>query len=169
MHAAPKRIFETADWVGLGPEKIEDQVRRLGDPDPTVRFWAATGLVAQGARAESGKAALRQALGDESVAVQTVAAEALCGLGECDKALSVLLKNLAHEQEYASLRAANALDRLDENARPVLSEMKAFAEPVASLQGRDFFREAAFPQWVLRAAIGELETGAKPGLAAVMR
>ena len=162
-----ERIFETADWVGIGLERIGDQVRRLGDSDPTVRFWAATGLAAQGARAEIAKGALRKALGDESVAVQTVAAEALCGLGECDNALPVLLKNLAHEQEYASLRAANVLDRLDEKARPVLAEMKAFAEPVARLQGRDFFREAAFPQWVLRAAIGELETGAKPGLAAV--
>lgn len=158
-----ERIYETADWVGL-PQRTAAQIERLADSDPTVRFWAATGLVAQGSRASDAKPALRTALQDESVAVRTAAAEALCGLGECDEALKVLLAALNHDQEYAALRAANALDHLDDRARPVLAELQTFTQSTAPLGRREFFGKAPFTHWVLRAAIAELEHGDKPGL-----
>ncbi len=161
-----KRIVETADWVGLGDKTIGRQIERLGDSDPTVRFWAATGLVAQDDAAEA-RPALRRALGDRSVAVRTAAAEALCRTGECEQALAVLLENLQHEQEYARLRAANALDHLDEKARPALAEMKTLAAKTSALEGRDFFRQAPFTARVLRVAVRELEDGVKPGLGGV--
>jgi hypothetical protein len=158
-------ILTAADSVGAGLDALDGQTENLANADPTVRFWAATGVLAQGQAAAKAKPALRGRLADPSVAVQTVAALALCSLDECEKALGVLLKILDHPQECAALRAANALDHLDEAARPALAAMKAHIEASAQLEGRDFFAKAPYTHWVLRAAVGELEGERRPGVA----
>jgi len=162
-----ERIVETADWVGAGPERTAMQIERLGDSDPTVRFWAATGLIAL--PAAEAQPALRTALEDGSVAVRTAAAEALCLLDECGAALAELVETLDHPQEYAALRAANALDHLDERARPALPAMRQALGTTAELEGREFFKASTWAQKVLKVAVAELETGRNPGLAAVVR
>jgi len=45
-------------------------------------------------------------------------------IGKPDKALGVLVEALASKDQWVSLHAANALDNLDEKARPALAEMK---------------------------------------------
>jgi len=162
-----ERIVETADSVGADPAKTPLQIERLTDADPTVRFWAATGLIALPAPAA--KPALRKALTDESIAVRTAASEALCLLDECEQALQQLVAALDHPQEYAALRAANALDHLDRRARPVLPAMRSALGATAKLEGREFFSASTWAQKVLKVAVTELETGRNPGLAAVVR
>ena len=46
-------------------------------------------------------------------------------LGHAHQGLSVLEAALKHENEWVRLRAANAIDNLDEKARPLLPAMKA--------------------------------------------
>ncbi len=148
------RILETADSVDL-----ELQIERLADADPTVRYWAAVGLTGQGPAARSAKPALRNALEDESPAVRAMAAQALCALEECERPLAVLAELLRDERPYVALRAANAIDHLDGRAAPLLPRLEAYMTPAAHLRGRDFFREAEFPQWVLRRAVPQLNSG----------
>ncbi len=150
------RIVETADSVGLGPTVLQAQLERLGDVDPTVRFWAATGIEAQGPAGRPARPALRVALRDRSHAVQTAAARALCGLGDCEAALEVLVGNLEHENQYVSLRAANALHHLGDRARPVLPEMRKFLGNTGALDFREFMRATTWSHKVLRQAVREL-------------
>ena len=149
-----ERILETADWVGRGEGLATLQERRLADPDATVRFWAAVGLVASEAQTSSVKRSLALALEDPSEAVRTVAAEALCSAGDCARPLRILMEQLVHDDTRVALRAANALQHLGGRAEPVRSRLAAHHEAVVSLQGRDFFRLAEYPQWVLRGLLG---------------
>jgi len=151
------RILAAADLVGAGPQSLDKQTELLSDADPTVRFWAGMGLLAQGSAASKAADALRKALDDERPSVRIIAAEALCQAGECERPLQVLVDQLHSNQQYASLRAANALDRLDERARPVLGEMKLFLGHAASLQGNAFFRTVGFNRWVILQAVRGLE------------
>lgn len=155
-----ERILETADWTGLGNEVLRGQFERLGDPDATVRFWAVTGIEAQGPAGGPAKEALRAALGDKSYAVQTAAARALCFLGDCEAPLNRLVSNLNHENQYVALRAANALHHLGERARPTLSEMKRVLGNAGELEFREFMRRTSWAQKVLKVAVRELERGA---------
>ena len=117
--------------------------------------WA--GIDALGSARKSVRKKLRGALSDESYAVRTAAAKALCHAGECDDALGVLIDNLRNEQEHVSLRAANALHQLGERARPVLAEMEEYRGDAEKLPFRDFFRATNWSQKVLTSALRDLE------------
>ena len=147
-----RRILETADSTDLA-----QQIERLGDKDPTVRYWAAVGIVGQGDGARSAKPALRKALDDDSPPVRAMAAQALCAMQECGQALTVLGDLLEDDRPYVALRAANAIDHLDEKAAPLLPRLRTYAASTASLRGREFFGKAPFPHWVLRHAIPQIE------------
>jgi len=57
-----KRIYETANIASLRkPEYAPELIRRLSDPDPSVRYWAATGVAIL--KSKSGKNALLKAAG----------------------------------------------------------------------------------------------------------
>lgn len=153
-----ERILETADWVGGGSALIGRQRARLADADPVVRFWAVLGLLAAGEGARPVKVELRARLDDDSAAVSTIAAQTLCSLGECAAALPLLLDRLRGGDEWAALRAANAIHQLGGRAAPLHEQLRAFHAAAAGLEDRDFFRQAPFAQWVLRALFRELET-----------
>jgi arylsulfatase A-like enzyme len=95
----------------------------LNDKDSAVRYWGAIGLLTQGkAGVEAGRDELVAALHDGSPIVRITAAEALGRYGdEPDTAAS--LKVLLHfarpeANAFLGMAAWNALDYLDERARP---------------------------------------------------
>jgi len=139
-----QQILEAAMLVGTGPDALPKLVENLADADPAVRFWAALGLKALGEQAEPASDALLKALGDDAPSVAAEAAEALAKLGRADAGLAVLARQLDSGNEYVALRAANALDHLDETARPVLKQMQDC-------------RAGGYPRRVLEAVIGELK------------
>lgn len=147
-----ERILETADWVGQGRGRSPEQVARLSDPVATVRFWATVGLLASDSGGTA-KGSLSRALNDSSPAVAAIAAQALCATGDCDRPLQVLTSQLQHEDPRVSLRAANAIHQLGERAAPVRNRLLAYHRQVEQLDGRDFFRTAEYPHWVLRALL----------------
>ena len=158
-----ERILAAADLVGTGPAAMERQIELLADPDPTVRFWAGVGLIAQGENASPARDALRTALDDEHPSVRTVAAQALCQAGDCERGLQVLLEQLHSEQQFVALRAANALDHLGAKARPALTAMRSFLGDAQALQPREFFRTVAWSQWALLHAVRQIERGESGG------
>lgn len=123
------RALNTADMVGADPPSLQTLIDRLEhDPDPAVRYWAAMGILAAGRNAMDAKSALRRALQDEFPSVRTIAAHALCALGDPDSALKVLAQDLDHPNPYVTLRIANTLDHLDEKARPIQPEIQSFLQ-----------------------------------------
>jgi uncharacterized sulfatase len=119
------RLAELADLANRrDPVDAPELARLLGDADPVVRFWGATGLVALGEKAAPAADALEKAISDSAPYVTVTAAEGLCNLGRIDKAMPVLLAGLQHESSLIRLRAMNVLDRLGERARPAIDAMR---------------------------------------------
>jgi HEAT repeat protein len=96
-----------------------------------MRYWAVVGLrLAHEKRlpSEATKAALtRLADGDDSPAVRIAAAHALCKWGQANKGLPVLAAGLDSAQPSLQLNAAQALEDLGEQARPLLPRLKQLA------------------------------------------
>ena len=102
------------------PKHLPKLRELLHNPDSGVRYWGASGLHCLGEAARPAMPDLEAILTDPSPDVRTLAAWALCGLGECEKALPVLEANLRHDAEPVALLAANALEYIGEPARPVI-------------------------------------------------
>jgi arylsulfatase A-like enzyme len=115
-------ILSAADIANSrDPDKLGLLVDLLSDEDSGLRFWGAVGCVALGPEAAGAREALLKRLQDPSPDVRIAAAESLCLLGDTGQALQTLGELLDHENEYIRLHAANALDNIDETARPLLN------------------------------------------------
>ena len=132
----PKRynfdaIFAAAELASsLDTTKLPEIVNLLNDKDSAVRYWGAIGLLTrEQTGVNAGHDALVAALDDKSPMVQIVSAEALGRFGskaDAASALAALLKYAKPEANYyLRIAAWNALDFLDEKARPALFELKA--------------------------------------------
>jgi uncharacterized sulfatase len=122
-----KRLTAAANAASTGPDFASLQ-SYAADEDPSVRYWAATGIgnfSEQDGKLKSNFQAMTEAVGDPSPAVRIAAARALCRMGETKTGLSVLTEALAGENQWARLEAAIVLDELDETARPALEELQA--------------------------------------------
>ncbi len=127
-HAA---IFAAANLAtSLKQEDLPEIAKLLEDDDPGVRYWGAIGLLTQGSLGiETAREKLHAALQDESLIVQVTAAEALGRYGtdaEAGKALEVLIQHAQPEGDpYLAIAAWNAIDYLDERARPAVDQLLA--------------------------------------------
>jgi arylsulfatase A-like enzyme len=119
-----ERVLDTAWRVGLPGEEGEF-LRRLGDPDSSVRYWSAVGLRVAGRPASGDRAALRKALADESIPVRIEAAGMLVAWEADRAALDLLTGMLASDDEHGVLHAARTLQLLGPQARPALSAVRA--------------------------------------------
>jgi len=120
-----RRIATLANAASEGPSAVPALITGCADPHAAGRYWAATGLgnVGDPAR-KQGLSAMRKSLKDSSSAVRTAAARALCAMGEPSEALPVLIHELTHGAQWERLAAAIVLDEIDEQARPVIEQMK---------------------------------------------
>ena len=126
-----RRIMQGASVAARGEAR---NARRLAallrNRNAVIRYWAATGLVVLGEAALPAKAALAETVArDASPAVRIAAAEALCNIGDPGIALAVLEQSVASGKPFQQrLMALNALDALDERARPALPSIKAIVD-----------------------------------------
>ncbi len=120
-----KRLATVATLASEGESALPKLIQAMKDEDEAVRYWAATGIgnIGQPAREEAAGIA-RATLKDESSAVRTAAARALCRMGMPEEALPVLVNEMTTGQQWERLQAAIVLDEIDEQARPVIEEMK---------------------------------------------
>jgi hypothetical protein len=89
-----------------------------------------------GNKAADAEKALLARLNDSSLSVQVAAAEALVKQGHADVALPVLERILTQNATtYAALQAANVLDRMGEQARPLLPAMEQRRKSLPSGKG----------------------------------
>ena len=119
------RLLEAADLANLmDADRVPDLVQLLGDEDPAIRYWGATGLTALREKASPAADKLLAAVEDESPNVRVAAAEALANIGRLEDAMPVLIAGLEHDTPFIRLRAINVLDRLGPKARPALAAIK---------------------------------------------
>ncbi len=159
------RCIATVRLVERGASAVPDLRRALKDPYPPVRFWAATGLATLGREAAPAAQDLQAALTDQFAEVAIAAAEALSYLGQPGPGLPVLERSLSSEAPVVRLAAANVIDRIDEEARPILPAIRrAAAEQRGPESPANLF---LMVQWTLARALRELDAAQAPTPAAV--
>jgi N-sulfoglucosamine sulfohydrolase len=148
-------ILATADMVGRAD--VDKLKTALKHPDSGVRFWAITGFTADSAFTRQAIPDLEQLLNDSSPVNQIAAAEALCKVGICDKAIPVLQKWVEDDRPWLALYAARTIQLIGDKSCslvPVIYKVldKNLGEPGARLKYKDF-NFAAFTSWALEVAL----------------
>ncbi len=147
------RLSAVARQASEGPEALPALLAALRDPQPAIRYWAATGIGNLGAPAAyPARDAVTAALADESPVVRIAAARALCHLGRPEKALPALTAELDRGRQWERLHAAIVLDEIGEMSRPVLAEMHAALQPREEL-----FQRGKYVVRVINHALNQLE------------
>jgi uncharacterized sulfatase len=131
--ALMQRIVEAALQSQAGPDALPALMQFATDPDAAVRYWAAIGIGNIGRDAKPAADRMIAALNDDSDSVRIAAARALCHLGQVDKALPVLVRELADGPQWTRLNAAIVLDEIDEDARPAIDALQAAMKPRTEL------------------------------------
>ncbi|MBT5717755.1 MAG: sulfatase-like hydrolase/transferase [Opitutae bacterium] len=104
-------IRNAASQVGWATE--ETHLKNLKSPNELVRYWGAIGLNAHKEKIKNEtKKALDHALKDTSPSVRIEAANTLILRGESHRALSVLIKDLEHENLIVVTHAARTIELL---------------------------------------------------------
>lgn len=101
-------------------------IKALQHPQPSIRYWAATGLGNLDAPDDAARMATGAALGDGKATVRVAAAEALFKIGHAqDKALAMLARELESANGWVRHQTTLALDNIGEGARPLLPQLRA--------------------------------------------
>ena len=150
-----KKVLNAAEMVGMAdPQKL---VTALESPDSGVRFWAMVGLRDLGEKAGAYQSQIKATLEDESAAVQLMAAETLCLLGDCEPAYPVYEKWLGDERNWLALQAARSLQLIGEKSCPLAPQMqekiKSMMNPPGERRKYIDFNYASFTGWALEEAL----------------
>jgi len=122
-------IMAAAELASEGkPENLPRLQELLGHKDSGVRYWAATGCVILGTKAEPASDGLRKLLEDPSPSVRIAAAEALCRTGHTDDGLPVLIELAGETGARYALHAVNVLEEIGPSARPALGVLERAAK-----------------------------------------
>ncbi|MBN2594101.1 MAG: sulfatase-like hydrolase/transferase [Sedimentisphaerales bacterium] len=106
-----ERIVDVANLAALrGVSSLDKLIAACNDPQPVIRYWAATGCMILQKKAAPAKDELKALLSDEWMENRVVAAEALSYLGETDLALQTMKPIIRGKEGFATLAALNALD-----------------------------------------------------------
>jgi hypothetical protein len=126
-----RRILPAAELAGQRDAGNLPALRELlDDREPSVRWWAALGLLMLDEQARPARSALTTSLKDDSPLVRVAAAESLFQLGHIEQARAALVDALVHPTPFVRLRAMNALYRMGGHARPALPAIEK-----ASMEG----------------------------------
>ncbi|MGD9857250.1 MAG: sulfatase/phosphatase domain-containing protein, partial [Planctomycetaceae bacterium] len=141
-----EEILHTAELASsLDPAGVSDLTAALDAEDSAVRYWGALGLLMRGENvilSEEVHERMIDAIEDDSQFVKIVACEALGRYSDEQddqvQALSVLVdrSNVQKHGLYVAVAALNALDELDEKARPQLRLIKALPLTADGIPGR---------------------------------
>ncbi|MGV3504502.1 MAG: sulfatase-like hydrolase/transferase [Adhaeribacter sp.] len=147
-----ERVLETADMASSrDPKMLATLSKRLSDPAPVVRYWAATGCIVLGAKAAPARAALRKLLADPEPAVRLAAAEALSQVDRKEQVLPILTKALQSDNLLVRVQALNVLEYMGQEAAGALPAVKDMLQQRGK-NGEYDFRAA---RWL----ISKLENG----------
>ncbi|MCM8524916.1 MAG: sulfatase-like hydrolase/transferase [Lentisphaeraceae bacterium] len=121
------KLSEAAAAASGGKSSLPALLESVSHTDSAIRYWGATGIGNLGPELVGDskiEEIMLKMLNDESSTVRTAAARALCRINKPEKALTVLINELKTGAQWERLHAAIALDEIDEQARPVIEQMK---------------------------------------------
>jgi N-sulfoglucosamine sulfohydrolase len=145
-----ERVMETAELASSREVKhLKELTKRLTDPNPAVRYWAATGCTVLGKQAAPARGVLRRLRADPELSVRIAATEALYGLGEKERAIPVLTEALKSDNVMARVQALGVLETMNQDAIGALAAVKALVQ--SNPQDKDYDSRAA------ESLIGKLE------------
>lgn len=108
-----EEIFDIASIAAKGDKKnIDFLIENLKNPNPYIRYWAATGCAILGENANKAKQELELCLTDESPDVRIAVAESLYQIGEKQEAINTLGEVLQNDNLYVVLHALNVIQEL---------------------------------------------------------
>jgi uncharacterized sulfatase len=121
-----EKIAAAADLANARQVEHLPRLRELlHDADPAVRYWAAVGVGSLGEPGAKAADALRaSATGDQAGFVRVAAADAMARVGLVAEAVPLLGAAMKDPNDWTRLAAIEALDRLDDAARPILETLK---------------------------------------------
>jgi len=117
-------LVDIATSASEGPTSIPKLLDALENKDPSIRYWAATGIGNIGGPAKRTQTRIAHHLNDSSPSVRIAAARAVAKLGSPEEALPVLEAELQSDHQWGRLAAAIVLDEMDNEARPALPSLK---------------------------------------------
>jgi uncharacterized sulfatase len=127
------KVRDTASLSLQGIEALPQLKEAVGNEDSVVRYWAAIGIGNLGRAAVSAMPLMEGLLADQSEDVRIAAARALCHMGKPKRALTVLVAILDEGSQWARVHASNVLDEINDQAGPVIADMKRHLKPRANL------------------------------------
>ena len=140
-----------------GPKAAAKMIETLHEEDATIRYWACVGLgnIAREiptSQKDEAAIGLQVCLKDKSENVRVAAARALCHMDFAEEALPVLVEVLDDGTQWARVHAANVLDEINAQARPVIAAMKR-----NKAYRKGLVAEGKYTVRVLNRALNELE------------
>lgn len=148
-----ERVIDAADLAGQrAATNLPAFIAGLDDPNDTIRYWSALGCVMLRTEAAPAADALAKKLDDPSPAVRLAAAEALCQLGQTDRALGVVIAALKADSVPVQVQAANVLEHLGPAAQPALPAITQWLARPEDAKREDY------PRRVLQHVVEKLGT-----------
>jgi len=125
-----EQLMTAAEMATVGdPQNLSKLQELLRDDHPAARYWGAVGCIILDKKSQPAKQTLIElAKSDDSPNVRIAAAEAAAGLGETKLCLDVCTDLLSHNNQWVALHAANVLEHLGDEAKPVLDEIQEAAK-----------------------------------------
>jgi uncharacterized sulfatase len=136
------RVMETAAMAASRDVDTEELASRTHDPDDAVRYWAALGLFMRGKPAIIEHLDISRGLkGDASPVVRVVAAQAIAQYDPSEDAADAMetlldFADISRNEVTLAVHALNAIDYLDEKARPYLDRIKALPADEPGVEAR---------------------------------
>lgn len=119
-------VIETAEMASSRDESnLNEIVKRLGDKNAVVRYWAVIGTIVLKEDALSAKSNLVNLLEDTEIAVRIAASEALINLGDTERPVQVLSQALKSDNAMARVQALNVLEMIGKKAEHSFPNIRA--------------------------------------------
>lgn len=138
-----ERVLAAADIASRrDAASVPQLIELMKDPDPAVRYWAATGCSVRGGEAGDAIQELRALLGDPIPSVRIAAAEALCRNDDASSGLPALVREL-RGSEFDVLLALDALESLGSVTESAKGSIAAQVSTLPRARGENYCAKAA--------------------------
>jgi hypothetical protein len=150
-------LIQASGWAVLGPvADPKPGMNYLLHPNAGIRYWGVTGLLIRKEKAREAIPALEKAGNDPSGAVAALAAEALYGLGEHEKAFQIytcILQDTVSFDMTDRNFALNSLDAINGSSPSLEAEIRTLYErKKPAMKGFDRYNhyDGLMSEWLLK-------------------
>lgn len=150
-------IIDTAEIASLGKkDNLYILKQRLSHTEPAIRYWAAVGCSILKNESYTLKKELVERLSDKSADVQIASAEALSYISQETKSLDILMTHLENPNPMIRIHAANAIDAIGENAKPIADKLNTLVDKMKDLKSQGKLSEENYLLTALSHTVSKL-------------